>query len=672
LADASRPRSDFDLFFARKQADLGPALLKSIRENADKNNMIAALKTFICAVLCFSFVLICGVNTAAAEKNEEKPMPDYTPASDVVFKKYQPAVAKVVVRQYGVPVEVGAGFFVSKDGWFMTNHHVMRNAISKSGFSADFILSDKRVLKNYRVGDCSDQRGLDLCLIKFDFAPKSFFTISEQKPKKGDSVYVIGHPRGLDFTLTRGKFNAARKSVNGISEIELTSALSPGHSGGPVIDDDGHLLGIVTEYFQSNPNLGFAIGSSELLDYQNFVTTSLTIAQAGVRVTERAREINRKVFEDEMQPALRFATEGKEIKGVGGFKEIAMDFDGQILTMVLPNALEPCQNSKLDNGSVLYACFGLSQTVAFTVQRFPMSGESLIKKNGRMIVPAKPHLAVQSLMGAGQWDYYDKSLSASARKTFFSQPSIAECQVTGTNPEPSAFFGGNPTCRFSVKDDTEFGAYSSNTWIEKGSFLYGFSIWMNDPTLKDYFSQVPTLAILTARLSSKNKPATIRSLASTTLSNKPLPNYEIDLANKIAFIGARVVMNGDQFDMYGKKSGFGNSGEDSTFTVTSKRKSVLPPEYNEFVRSVVNEVAIELEVKIQPKTVEVEALKIGENPGRMLSVVGTNKNGEKVVVLIGSAFGEEDTHLLIQTSHIKDLTEGLRQFKEILSAFRQK
>ena len=634
--------------------------------------MIEVFRTGFCAALCLVLTLACGKLAHAAEKNPEKPIPDYMPASEIVFKKYQTAVAKVIVRQFGVPVEVGSGFFISKDGWFMTNQHVMRNAISKNGFTVDFVLSDKKVLKNYRIGDCGDQRGLDLCLLKFDFSPKSFFVLNEQKLKKGDALSIIGHPRGLDFTLTHGKYNGASKSAVGISQIDMAAALSPGHSGGPVIDDDGNLVGIVTEYFQSSVGQGFAIAANELLDYQNFVTTSVSISQGGSRSIERQRDLIHKISEDEMQPALALIQQGKEIKGVAGFKEVSMDFDGQILTMVLPQTIEPCQSSKLDNGSIVFACFGLSQAVAFSVQRFPMSGVSLLKKSGHSLVPAKPIIAAQSLMGAGQWDFYDKSLSAAARKTFFSKPSVADCEVMGANPTKGAFFNQVPACHFTVDDDTEFGAFSTNTWLEKGSFLYGFSIWVNDSTLKDYYSRVPTLAISTARLSIKDNSAKARSLASTALSNKPLPNYEINLADKIAYLGSRVTPSGEQFDMYGKKRGFGSDDGESGFSVTSKHKAILPPDYNGFVRSMVGEVAAELEVKVQMNTAEVEALKIGEYPGRMLTVLGSNKNGEKIILFIGSAFGEDDTHLLIQTSQMKNLTEGLGQFKTILSAFKQK
>jgi S1-C subfamily serine protease len=85
-------------------------------------------------------------------------------------------------------------------------------------------------------------------------------------PSEGENVFVIGHPEGLRFTLSTGIISRLRGST-----IQMSAPVSPGNSGGPVFDDRGNLLGIVTAMVDKNgdpnaENLNFAVRTDALLE----------------------------------------------------------------------------------------------------------------------------------------------------------------------------------------------------------------------------------------------------------------------------------------------------------------------------------------------------------------------------------------------------------------------
>jgi serine protease Do len=89
-------------------------------------------------------------------------------------------------------------------------------------------------------------------------------------PKDGEPIFVIGHPQGLRFTLSNGIISREEGGI-----IQISAPISPGNSGGPVYDERGNLLGIVTSTTDKsvNPNaenLNFAIASDALRTASNW------------------------------------------------------------------------------------------------------------------------------------------------------------------------------------------------------------------------------------------------------------------------------------------------------------------------------------------------------------------------------------------------------------------
>jgi serine protease Do len=168
----------------------------------------------------------------------------------------------------GVPEDaksLGSGFILSKDGYVLTNHHVVANA--------DEILvrlSDKRELRAEVIG--SDKyTDIALLKVKADNLPVVKIGSAEQS-KVGSWVLAIGSPFGFDHSVTAGIISAKGRSLpnaNYVPFIQTDVAINPGNSGGPLFDMDGKVIGINSQIYSRTGGfmgLSFAIPIEVAMD----------------------------------------------------------------------------------------------------------------------------------------------------------------------------------------------------------------------------------------------------------------------------------------------------------------------------------------------------------------------------------------------------------------------
>ncbi|WP_296860559.1 trypsin-like peptidase domain-containing protein [Treponema sp.] len=158
---------------------------------------------------------------------------------------------------------IGSGFFISKNGYIVTNHHVIADLVDKKseGFSRLFIKlaedSDTRIPAKVIGYDPE----IDLALIKTEVdAPYVFNLGSSEDLDVGDKIFAIGSPVGLERTLTSGIVSATdRKLFTLGSVMQIDAAVNQGNSGGPCIDSKGNVQsGVVVGALQYE-GLNFAI-----------------------------------------------------------------------------------------------------------------------------------------------------------------------------------------------------------------------------------------------------------------------------------------------------------------------------------------------------------------------------------------------------------------------------
>jgi serine protease Do len=132
----------------------------------------------------------------------------------------------------------GSGFIVTKDGYILTNNHVVEDADR-----VNVTLTDHRVFKARVVGR---DPTTDVAVIKIDGGTFPTVTIGDETGARiGEWVLAIGNPLGLDFTVTAGIISAKGPGQYAISDfIQTDAAINPGNSGGPLVNIRGEVIGI--------------------------------------------------------------------------------------------------------------------------------------------------------------------------------------------------------------------------------------------------------------------------------------------------------------------------------------------------------------------------------------------------------------------------------------------
>ncbi|MCP3381124.1 Do family serine endopeptidase [Bradyrhizobium sp. CCGUVB4N] len=163
----------------------------------------------------------------------------------------------------------GSGFFISADGYAVTNNHVVDHAES-----VQVTMDDGTIYTAKVVG--TDPK-TDLALIKVDGKKDfPFVKFSDQKPRIGDWVVAVGNPFGLGGTVTAGIVSASGRDIgNGPYDdyIQIDAPINKGNSGGPAFDMNGNVIGVNTAIFSpsgGSVGIGFDIPSS---------TAKLVVAQ---------------------------------------------------------------------------------------------------------------------------------------------------------------------------------------------------------------------------------------------------------------------------------------------------------------------------------------------------------------------------------------------------------
>jgi S1-C subfamily serine protease len=216
---------------------------------------------------------------AAAQNAGGRTIPDnlriYAQGRDTASDMIK-GVATVIVdrgyrieRGFGVPDRVlGSAFFVDASGLLITNYHVISSEVDPKhkGYSRMYI----------RMGDASSPRvparvigydkALDLALIKTEMETEYVFSLVDRViPRVGDTVLAIGSPVGLQKTVTSGIVSALGRRFLQIGDvIQIDAAVNHGNSGGPVVDNEGRLVGIVFAGAEWYQGLNFAVPAETL------------------------------------------------------------------------------------------------------------------------------------------------------------------------------------------------------------------------------------------------------------------------------------------------------------------------------------------------------------------------------------------------------------------------
>jgi len=187
---------------------------------------------------------------------------------------------------------VGSGFFISADGYAVTNNHVVDHATSVEVTTDDG--------KTYTAKVIGTDAKTDLALIKVDgktdFAYANFET---ELPRVGDWVIAVGNPYGLGGTVTAGIISAEGRDIGAgpyDDYIQIDAPINKGNSGGPTFDTKGNVIGVNTAIYSptgGSVGIGFDIPAStaKLVVAQLKDKGVVTRAYIGVQVQPVTAEI---------------------------------------------------------------------------------------------------------------------------------------------------------------------------------------------------------------------------------------------------------------------------------------------------------------------------------------------------------------------------------------------
>jgi serine protease Do len=149
----------------------------------------------------------------------------------------------------------GSGFFITADGYAVTNNHVVDKAKT-----VEVITDDGKTLSAKVIG--ADSR-TDLALIKVEGRSDfPYAKLSDKAPRIGDWVLAVGNPFGLGGTVTAGIVSARGRDIGAgpyDDFIQIDAPVNKGNSGGPTFDVDGNVLGVNTAIFSpSGGSVGIA------------------------------------------------------------------------------------------------------------------------------------------------------------------------------------------------------------------------------------------------------------------------------------------------------------------------------------------------------------------------------------------------------------------------------
>ncbi len=251
------------------------APVTALASSQNKINQGSNANNFRNAIINVTNKIIPSVAHIEVTQSQEVQNPFMPFEGDPFFKRFfdSPQVPKKFKRELK---GIGTGMIINQDGYILTNNHVVAGATQ-----IQVTLPDESQYEAKVVG--TDPK-TDLAVIKVNTNKKlPYVTFGDSdKVQVGEWVVAIGHPRGLDQTVTQGIISA--KHRQGITDpntyqdfLQTDAAINPGNSGGPLLNLDGQVIGvnsIIASQSGGSEGLGFAIPSNMAVHIANELMTT--------------------------------------------------------------------------------------------------------------------------------------------------------------------------------------------------------------------------------------------------------------------------------------------------------------------------------------------------------------------------------------------------------------
>lgn len=181
------------------------------------------------------------------------------------------------------PLGIGSGFIIGMNGEIATNYHVIEGAASalvkfvnkKDKYNVITILQKNLIY--------------DLAIIQVDAKLSPVTLGDDELTAIGDRILAIGNPEGLEGTVSEGIISGFRKVEDGFRLMQITAPISPGSSGGPVINQSGHVIGIASASIVVGQNLNFAVPVKKLKELYSKPKLNLSFSKKNLPSVARKK-----------------------------------------------------------------------------------------------------------------------------------------------------------------------------------------------------------------------------------------------------------------------------------------------------------------------------------------------------------------------------------------------
>lgn len=179
--------------------------------------------------------------------------------TEIAKSSISSTVSVIAVDNFNQPLSYGSGFIIG-EGLVATNVHVI------AGCKKAYILSDGKYNKLEVNGYVAIDSTNDLVILKIiGLNGPEIELENDHNPEIGERIYAVGNPKGLNGTFSEGIISGVRDMVSH-KLLQITAPISPGSSGGPVINKSGKVIGIAFASYIEGQNLNFAIPVKYLID----------------------------------------------------------------------------------------------------------------------------------------------------------------------------------------------------------------------------------------------------------------------------------------------------------------------------------------------------------------------------------------------------------------------
>lgn len=176
-------------------------------------------------------------------------------SAEKIYAQALPSVLTLQIENQAGERYVGSAFLALQGGVAVTAWHVVSDAVRVTAKFSDGVTCDVTGFL-----DCDETK--DLALLQVDSGQRPMLQLSRSKPAVGARTYVIGSPKGYEFSIGDGLLSQVQK-VDGFDQYQVTCPFSPGNSGGPILNSQGTVLGVAAWTRNGAQNVNFATPAYE-------------------------------------------------------------------------------------------------------------------------------------------------------------------------------------------------------------------------------------------------------------------------------------------------------------------------------------------------------------------------------------------------------------------------